>query len=573
MIPRRLQSAKLLFALAALASFPMVMSAQAKPSQTGGSAGSSGPVWDIFAGYSYLSPHGTVETLLGGSPTPLPFSYVPIYGGEIFSVSRFFNKHWGIEFIGDIHLQDESVNKATYVYKPLNQFSGPSVGVIYRFRDSATTPFVHLLGGADIIDGPHWQLDHWGPIGTIGGGMDCETPLFKNHLAIRLFQVDYQRAHENWGTGIQEGVGNMNVLRLSAGAVFHTASRETLAPLALSCSVDKTAVYVADQVVITSSVTNVSPHKNVIYSWSGAGASGNGSSATINTSSLAPGAYSVKALIVEDRPTRECLRVIPPQQADCTANFSVKPYDPPTVSCLVNPVTLKPGDTATVTATAVSPQNRPLTYTYSAASGSVSGSGATAAYSSTGAPVGQVPIDVTVADDKGQTARATCTVTVEAPSMAQAPETQVLCAVDFEKDKKRPERVDNEAKACLDEVALGLVNQPDAKLVVVGNATTQEKAAAAKGGEHANAKDLAVMRAVNTKDYLVSEKGIDPSRILVVTGGADTQKSQNYLVPSGANFTADVPGTSPVDETKVHPESRKPLPVRTHHKKAASKSK
>ena len=36
------------------------------------------------------------------------------------------------------------------------------------------------------------------------------------------------------------------------------------------------------------------------------------------------------------------------------------------------------------------------------------------------------------------------------------------------RDKKRPTRVDNEAKACLDEVALDLQRQADAKAVVVG---------------------------------------------------------------------------------------------------------
>ncbi len=68
-------------------------------------------------------------------------------------------------------------------------------------------------------------------------------------------------------------------------------------------------------------------------------------------------------------------------------------------------------------------------------------------------------------------------------------------------------------------------------------------------------------RAVNTKDYLVTEKGIDASRISVATGTTDAQKVENYLVPSGASFAADVPGTTPVDETVVKPVVRKPLPV------------
>jgi hypothetical protein len=45
---------------------------------------------------------------------------------------------------------------------------------------------------------------------------------------------------------------------------------------------------------------------------------------------------------------------------------------------------------------------------------------------------------------------------------------------------------------------------------------------------------------------------------------------QNYLVPAGANFGADVSGTTPVDETEVKPEVRKPLPERHHGRKAAA---
>jgi hypothetical protein len=52
----------------------------------------------------------------------------------------------------------------------------------------------------------------------------------------------------------------------------------------------------------------------------------------------------------------------------------------------------------------------------------------------------------------------------------------------------------------------------------------------------------------------------------VVTTGTDGQTVQNYLVPAGADFSADVSGTTPVDETAVQPEVRKPLPER-HPKK------
>ena len=55
-----------------------------------------------------------------------------------------------------------------------------------------------------------------------------------------------------------------------------------------------------------------------------------------------------------------------------------------------------------------------------------------------------------------------------------------LCAVSFERDAKRPTRVDNEAKACLDDVALALQRSSDAKLALVGNEDAKEQKVDAK---------------------------------------------------------------------------------------------
>jgi outer membrane protein OmpA-like peptidoglycan-associated protein len=213
----------------------------------------------------------------------------------------------------------------------------------------------------------------------------------------------------------------------------------------------------------------------------------------------------------------------------------------------------------------MSPQNRLLTYRYTAAAGVISGSGTSAVFSSTGGPTGPVSIGCNVSDDKGQVATASTSVTITAPYVPPVPHTQALCSITFDKDAKRPARVDNEAKACLDEVALDLQKQSDAKAVVVGNSTAEEKAPK-KGHKHAKVEDLASERAVNAKDYLVTEKGIDASRVSVATGTTDGQKVEDYLVPAGANFATDVAGTTPVDETVVKAQVRKHLPAKHVHK-------
>jgi hypothetical protein len=288
---------------------------------------------------------------------------------------------------------------------------------------------------------------------------------------------------------------------------------------------------------------------------------GDSTTGSIDTTGLSAGNYTVTGHVSEGQK--------PGEFADCTANFTVKPYEPPTVSCSATPTMLKPGDSATVTATGVSPQNRPLTYSFTSSAGSISGTGNTATLTTTGAPAGTITITGNVSDDKGQTASCTATVSIEAPPPPVA-KTQTLCTISFGRDTKRPARVDNEAKACLDQVALSAQQTPDAKIAVVGEAGPQ---APVKKGKHAPmTENLAAQRAVNTKAYLVTEKGIDASRVTVSTGTQSVDEVENYLVPAGATFDSDVPGTTAVDESTVKAQERKPLGAKpaVHHKKAAA---
>ena len=122
------------------------------------------------------------------------------------------------------------------------------------------------------------------------------------------------------------------------------------------------------------------------------------------------------------------------------------------------------------------------------------------------------------------------------------------------------------------DVALNAQRSADASVVVVGNATSDEQnPPTGKGKKKAAAPaNLAAQRAVNTKDYLVKEKGIDASRIQVRTGTAGAPEVENYLVPAGANFDTDVPGTTAVDESAVQPQARKPLGTKPHHSRKSA---
>ncbi|MGB6689635.1 MAG: hypothetical protein WBE76_17505 [Terracidiphilus sp.] len=555
---RVLKSVGRVIAVACAVLLPVAMIGQDNSKPAKAPAQDSPSKWDIFVGYSYLAPHGTVTP-----PGGFPQRFDSINWGAIGSVARYFNNYVGVEAVGDIHQVSEDAQTGSAHAN--DDFNGGSGGIIFRFPTADITPFVHFLVGGERV-GSIYEPDTWGPVVTAGGGLDYGTPLFNHKLAIRVFQADYQYNHDNFSPAGTRG--NFNMARLSAGVVIHVGTIAPPPPVTLSCSANPASVFPGDPVTVTATAGMLDPKLNAIYSWSGAGASGTGTTVNIATGSLAPGSYTVNGTVKEGKAGKEGLK--PWETASCSASFTVKPFEPPTLSCSASPSTIKPGETSTITSTGVSPQNRPLTYSYSAAAGTVSGNGNTATFSSAGAPTGPVSITCNVADDKGGTATANTDVTISAPPVV-VPHTQTLCSINFDTDKKRPTRVDNEAKACLDEVALRLQNQTDATAVVVGESTAEEKAPPKHLRRHEKVIDYAAQRAVDTKDYLVKEKGIDASRVSVATGTADSKSVENYLVPAGANFSADVSGTTPVDENTVKPEERKALGERhPAHRKAAA---
>jgi hypothetical protein len=571
MFSRSIKSLSQAFAVALVALVPVALSAQA----SGKSPSDHNPSkWDIFAGYSYLAPKGSVTTPLS-STTSATADYKAINVGGLFSGAYFFNKWVGAQGEYGFHeYGSQSASGSPIGTKGNNDgFQSVAGGLIGRFPMDNITPFIHGLVGGAMVNGPRFQPNKWGPQLTVGGGLDYELPFFNHRFAYRLFQADYQYTHVNFGPGPTPpgGRANINAARLSTGLVVHMGSIVPPPPVTLACSASPASVFPGEPVTVTATAGNLDPKLNAIYSWSGSGASGTGTSTTIQTASLEPGNYTVKGDVKEGKAGKEGLK--PGQSADCSASFTVKAFEPPTISCSVDPTTIKPGDSATVTSTGMSPQNRPLTYSYTATAGTVSGSGTTATYASAGAPTGAVGITCNVADDKGHTASANTNLTIVAPPPPPQPKTQALCSISFATDKKRPTRVDNEAKACLDEVALDLQRQADAKAVVVGESNAKENDLTAKqekfAAKHKKAKvtHFAAQRSVNAKDYLVTEKGIDASRITSATGTTDGQTVENYLVPSGANFSGDVQGTTPVDESTVKPEVRKPLAERHHSSK------
>jgi len=502
--------------------------------------GSSGqnkytPRVEWFVGYSYLR---AVPEFASGN------RLVYLNGGST-SFAFNFNRYFGL--VGDfggfgdttLLLTEPNVNPSTLV-NPKHNSSGTVYTYLFGPRLSfrkfdRITPFAQALFGG-IHASAVTPSDCTGacpglPVEnsfafTGGGGLDVKV---HRHIAIRVIQAEYMMTRfDNSTTGATAG---QNDMRLSAGLVFSFGGNPGTpptppSPLSYSCSLNPSSVFAGESIAVSCLAQNLNPAKTPVYTWAvdGGTVTGTSSAASIDTTGLAPGSYTLKGRVSEgDNPN---------ENADGTAPYVVRAIEPPTVGCAANPSTVNTGDSSTITATGVSPRNLSLTYSYSASSGSISGSGATAALATAGVPAGPITVSCNVVDDKGQTASSTTAVMVVVPQ-AIKPAVSELCSVSFERDLRRPSRVDNEGKACLDQVALSLQNSPDAKLALVGNAAGSEK----------NSSQLAGQRAANTRAYLVSDKGIDSTRITAYTGTQDGKAVTTILIPAGATFdsAADKP--------------------------------
>ena len=511
------------------------LSAQTAPS-TAAPSGPNPSRVDIFLGYSYFGAHGQVK--------PAGIAYSSVDRGAAASGAYYFNKYVGGEVVGFFNPDGQN-----------DGLNGGYAGPIFRAPMQNFTLFAHGLAGGVRLGGPNNEnpavLEHepyrWGPSLMAGGGMDYDLPFFNHRFGLRVFEADYRYVHADFGPtvgiptgGILGGRANLSGAELSAGIVMHFGHIIPPPPVTYSCAVTAPTgtIYPGDAVTVTGTAINLDPKKTPTYTWTSDAGAVSGTSNVASVSSNTPGSYTVKGHVSEGNK--------PGQMADCSVPFTVTPFTPPTVGCSANPSTVNVGEPSTITANGVSAQNRPLTYSYSATAGSITGSTSTATLQTTGVAPGTITVTCNVVDDKGQTASQMTTVTVSQPATPPpAVVTKSLCTISFDRDAKRPTRVDNEAKACLDDISLSAQQDPTSKLAIIGNATPDEKMSSRKAGE----------RAVNEKAYLVGEKGVDASRIMVYTGSAGTKTSATTLIPSGA--TLDMAGLTPVDETSVKPIPRK----------------
>jgi hypothetical protein len=131
---------------------------------------------------------------------------------------------------------------------------------------------------------------------TAGGGLDFRL---HHHIALRLIQAEYLMTRfDDLATG---STGTQNDMRLSTGLVFRFgggARAPEREPITYSCSVNPTAVYPGEPIAVSGTAMNLNPSRTAVYTWSvdGGTVSGSTSTASIDTTNLAPGTYTSKAI-------------------------------------------------------------------------------------------------------------------------------------------------------------------------------------------------------------------------------------------------------------------------------------
>jgi hypothetical protein len=139
------------------------------------------------------------------------------------------------------------------------------------------------------------------------------------------------------------------------------------------------------------------------------------------------------------------------------------------------------------------------------------------------------------------------------------PEVERVCSIQFDKDTRRPARVEDSALPCLKKAAQKLRDNPGAKLVLVGIADPVEDHEADANGHMRETEDatgldvrwedLAAYRSLNTKWYLTRWFRIDPARVLPTTDeSVHGQEVTFYLVPAAADFNHNYLGTTKTNE-------------------------
>ena len=497
------------------------------------------PKDEIFGGYSWSHPNGYGD---------LGYKVLNISEGFDFSNTYYLPSllSLGVLVNGSGHL-----NGGTQPRNPYNPGNkGTDVGYIltglqYKYHTTRFSPFARVFVGTANLSPDCCGGTKWNAAGGGGGGVDlCVTQT----LSIRLAQVDY--IYSKYDQRFQSGYSNgWNSIRLASGIVLCLGCFSHPPPPSCSASATPTEVWAGEPVTVTTTGAKFNPKHTVTYDWTANGgqmSAANGQSATINTTGMAPGSYSASSTITDPKMKKMNL-------AWCAVPFNIKQPQPPTVSCSASPTTIAIGERSTITLAASDPQGWSLTYSWSSTGGQLSGTGASATLTTTNADLGKtITVTGTASDGRTPQVSSSCTVMTKLPG---AEAEKCITIMDwgectFEKNPKKPWRVDNECKDTLDKVSLRLQQMPTGKLDIVGYTNKKEAV---------KEPTLGAQRAVNVKYYLTTDgpNRADAARIRPREGGTEEgQAAHFYFVPEGSLCSGQLEEGIVIDESAVQGQSR-----------------
>jgi hypothetical protein len=283
------------------------------------------------------------------------------------------------------------------------------------------------------------------------------------------------------------------------------------------------------EVQLTATATDPD-NDTLLYSWSVTGGriTGEGRTVTWDLSGANPGSYTATVTVDDGNQHRV--------DASTTVTVEVCTCPPPpcptiSVSCTDS---VDQGQPITFTASVVGGAGTP-TYNWSVSAGTISSGQGTSSITVDTAGIGGQTVTATVevgGIDPACARTASCTTSVRPPKPV---------AVKF--DEYGNIRF-NDEKARLDNFAIQLQNQPTAQGYYIVYGSCEGEGAA---------------RAQRAKDYLVNNRGIDASRIVVVDGGCRADLGvELWIVPQGADApTASTENiVSPCPECKKAPRRR-----------------
>jgi len=325
------------------------------------------------------------------------------------------------------------------------------------------------------------------------------------------------------------------------GGVYFTTGGKPPVPPTAACVVEPSELLPwAGPVKASVTTANFNPKHTLSYIWTSNGqtVAGQGTTATLDTTQMAPGDYTVRASVTDPKEKKN-------NSATCAAPFTVKQPRAPVLTCSASPTSVKPGEPITITVSGSSPDLSPIDKrSFSASAGAV-----TEGQTSKGAQVGEfttvatldttnvaggpLTVNVGVTDVHGLSASCTATAEVVPPPPPPPPPAPLearlaLHSVFFPTalpNEKRPEGGLSESQeqtliTLATDFKTYLQMKPDAHLTLTGHADP-------RGSAQYN-QALSERRVNSVKHFLV-QQGIPESALATKAVGESQQLSKDEV--------------------------------------------